>query len=76
MRRMIKKYPLYEECKSCNYYEDDGLYKEPNSCLQKCKVHRKKLKTRASKIFTNNLDAQVAFKEYCEIMEKEKQDDK
>ena len=70
---MSEKYPKYPECETCNYYEDDGLYNDPNSCLWKCKIHRKYLKTRASKIFTNNLDAQIAFKEYCEIMEKEKE---
>lgn len=58
------KYPKYEECKKCNYYEDDGLYE---TCLWTCKHHKRYVKTRASKMFTNNTDAQIAFRELCEL---------
>ncbi len=60
-------------CRVCGEIVQYGFAAGPavNTC-PKCKIHISKLKTRASKIFTNNLDAQKAFKEYCEIMEKEK----
>jgi hypothetical protein len=58
------KYPKYEECKKCNYYEDDGLYE---TCLWFCRINEQKLKERASKVFTNNRDAQIAFRKLCEM---------
>lgn len=62
---MSEIYPKYEECKKCNYYEDNGLYER---CLWTCKIHYKKVQTRASKMFTNNADAQIAFRELCELI--------
>ena len=61
------EYPKYPECVTCNYYEDGGLYEDPNSCLWECKIHKKYVHQRASKFLTNNKDSQIAFREACEI---------